>query len=115
MKKEELQLHLNNISNSITAIDRSIEGINQSEFLQQEQVKERVFHYLQEMGEASREVFEYADLSDYDVSLHHLNAFRNARYHQEAERVPMALWSIIKEDLPEIQREVRALVVQLDT
>ncbi len=106
MKKEEQQVHLNNIATGIAAIENEVVGMRYDEFVKEEQVKESVYANLQMVGRAAYELATATDdiigLSfDTDV----LAEFRNARFNQVAETGHQQVWSVISNDLDTIRTE----------
>ncbi len=110
MNEEEIRHHQNNINNLINQLIIETNRLSLDEFMKNEQLKERVFAQMQELGQAAQEVLmANPDIDDasasFDKSIYEkLATLRNARYHQETERgLAEGLWNIIKYDLIEIE------------
>lgn len=84
MHLQETVQHLNRIVDNIAQINAQTDGMTYEDFRKNEIVKETVYEYLQEMGQAARELANNQKLPG-DLNLEPLTAFRNARYNQEAE------------------------------
>jgi len=84
MQLQETIQHLNSIVDNIAQVNAQIEGMSYEDFRKNEPVKETVYEYLQEMGQAARELSNNQKLPS-EINLEPLVAFRNARYNQEAE------------------------------
>lgn len=101
--QEIVRQHLSNILGNIASIQSEIEGMNYETFRANEQTKEAVYSYLQEIGEAA---FELENLTSDDIkeeySLEALATLRHARYNQEAEIDNQNTWMILTNDLMEI-------------
>lgn len=104
ISEEELRVHLNNITQLIHQILNETEGLGFEDFRKNEQLKERIFTQLQEIGEASREIMDTTNPYSEDREIvEALSAFRNARFNQESEYGGQIVWGIINEDLPVIE------------
>ena len=111
MKKEELVQRQVHISTLIRNIEQAVQGMDYEGFRMDEGVKEQVYEYLQELGEASKEVSETAD-DPIEMDLYQkLADFRNARYNQEAEIDHQFVWSIIVNDLPKMEMDIEEDII----
>jgi len=84
MQLEETRQHLNRIVDNIAQINAQTDGMRYEDFRKNEIAKETVYEYLQEIGQAARELSENQELPA-EINLESLVAFKNARYNQEAE------------------------------
>ncbi|GAB3330261.1 hypothetical protein GCM10027429_07300 [Marivirga atlantica] len=84
MQLQETIQHLNRIVGNIAQVNAQTDGMSYEDFRKNEPVKETVYEYLQEIGQAARELSNNQKLPD-DINLEPLIALRNARYNQEAE------------------------------
>ena len=107
MEKQEIRLHLNQIVSNIASIQATVKDLSFEAFHSNEQVKETVYSYLQEIGQAAFELNSQTEevLSE-SLALGQLANLRNARYNQEAEVAEHNIWAIVTNDLPEIGEEV---------
>lgn len=104
MNKEEQKHHLHSISSTIGAVHQVVDSLSYEQFEQNEQVKEQIYEYLQEIGQAASQLQNGEP--DIDIDFNVLNAFKNARYNQEVEMDHHSVWSIIKVELPKISDEI---------
>jgi uncharacterized protein with HEPN domain len=104
MIQESIKQHLQRIVDNIGAINQSIHGMHLNDFVRNEQVKEAVYEYLEEIGQAAREIQDHNDLQDLpeDFGIEQLVRFRNARYNQEAETGHQQVFAYLTEDLQDI-------------
>lgn len=84
MQLQETIQHLNRIVDNIAQVNAQTDGMAYEDFRKNEPVKETVYEYLQEIGQAARELANNQKLPG-EINLEPLVAFRNARYNQEAE------------------------------
>jgi uncharacterized protein with HEPN domain len=84
MQLQETIQHLNRVVDNIAQVNAQTDGMTYEDFRKNEPVKETVYEYLQEIGQAARELSENQKLPE-EINLEPLVAFRNARYNQEAE------------------------------
>jgi uncharacterized protein with HEPN domain len=100
MQLQETIQHLNRIVDNIAQINAQIDGMTYEDFRKNEPVKETVYEYLQEIGQAARELSNNQKLPA-EINLEPLVAFRNARYNQEAETGHQQVFNLLP-DLREI-------------
>ncbi|REE00077.1 HepT-like ribonuclease domain-containing protein [Marinoscillum furvescens] len=116
MEKQEITQHLNQIVSNIAAIKSAVSGRTLEEFRKEEQTKEAVYEYLQEIGQIAHEVSEHAtDELVNSLSMAQLSNLRNARYHQEAELHHQNTWNLIHNDLEAIADEIEATIGELQS
>ncbi len=84
MQLQETIQHLNRIVDLIAQVNAQTDGMTYEDFRKNEPVKETVFEYLQEIGQAARELSENQKLPP-EINVEPLVRLRNARYNQEAE------------------------------
>lgn len=107
--REEIDRHRESVLSLLHQVISESKATTWDEFQADEQQKERFFSQLQEIGEASRELSDITDMSDteYERDLFiRLSTLRNARFNQEAEMGTQQIWSIVVNDLPEIEEEL---------
>jgi len=104
---EELKLKITNITDLINDILAETEKTDYNDFSHDEQLKERVFSQLQEIGQSSYEISQdlkviYDNKNIFD----NLSNFRNARYNQVAEMELNNVWNLIQNNFKEIEEEL---------
>ena len=106
MTKQEDQVHLNNIVNSINEIDSYVTNLDYNMFVQAEEIQGTVARNLQMIGDAasllSDDVRDRFGYIDFNVLIN----LKNAVYNIEMERDPHVLWHIIINDLPVIKDDI---------
>ncbi len=108
MTREEKLIHLNAITNNLSAILSQVEPLTLDDFQREEQVKEVVFTRLQESGQAAHHLEAYIQNQESREDLKVLANFRNARYNLEAEIDTQPVWNLIQNDLEPIRRSIHA-------
>ncbi|GAA5036377.1 hypothetical protein GCM10011506_30650 [Marivirga lumbricoides] len=104
MHLQETIQHLNRIVDNIAAVNAETSGMTVQDFQQNEMARQAVFEYLQEIGQAARELSNNQKLPP-EINLEPLVAFRNARYNQEAEFAHQQVFNVIP-DLKEIAEQI---------
>jgi len=102
------------IAKSIDEIEETVGGMKFEDFIRETDVRDDVAYMLQEIGGAARLLsFEfkeaYGDI-DWDVLIN----LQFARYDQEIEIDPNALWYVIENDLPIIKDQVLGITTVLE-
>ena len=96
MHLQETIQHLNRIVDLIAQVNAQTSGMSYEDFRRNEPVKETVFEYLQEIGQASRELSENQKLPP-EIDIEPLVKLRNARYNQEAETGQQQVFNMLPE------------------
>ncbi|MCX2743191.1 hypothetical protein OO013_04905 [Mangrovivirga sp. M17] len=106
MTHEEITQHLSRIIDNIAQINSTVGTADYESFARNEQAKETVYEYLQEIGQAARELYNNSEKAR-ELPVDTLMAFRNARYNQEAEIDHHSIYSLVTGQLQEIADEIK--------
>jgi uncharacterized protein with HEPN domain len=107
MTKEELQQHINRISDLSRDCITRLQNVPFEQFRKDEELKEVVYLMLQEIGQTAHEVEQYYEGDEkLEVPTDVLSNLRDARFHQMAERSHQQIYYIVTNDLPEIQESL---------
>lgn len=108
MTKEEEQYHINSIINEINEVQAYTTNLDQQAFEKEEETRTIVARSLRNIGEAASLLASTDDWMDKyeEVDLQALQRLQDSMYNNEMEFAPGVIWSIIKQDLPEIKREL---------
>ena len=104
MQLQETIQHLNRIVDNIAQVNAQTDGMTYEDFRRNEPVKETVFEYLQEIGQAARELSDNQKLPG-EINLEPLVAFRNARYNQVSETAYQQVFNVLP-DLRQIAETI---------
>lgn len=104
MHLQETVQHLNRIVDNIAQVNAQTSGMTFEDFRQNEPVRETTFAYLQEIGQAAKELSENQKLPP-EINIEPLVRLRNARYNQEAEVGFQQVFNLLP-DLREIAEEI---------
>jgi uncharacterized protein with HEPN domain len=90
--------------------------MNQQDFEREEETRTIVSRSLRNIGEAASLLASSDDWMDKyeDVDLLALQRLQDSMYNNEMEFAPGVIWTIIKEDLPEIKRELFEISENID-
>ncbi len=116
MTREEEQYHINSIINEINEVQAYTSSLDQQAFEREEETRSMVARSLRNIGEAASLLSTDDDWLDKyeDVDLDVLQRLQDSMYNNEMEFAPGVIWSIIKQDLPEIKRELFEISENLD-
>jgi uncharacterized protein with HEPN domain len=104
MHLQETIQDLNRIVDNIAQVNPQTDGMTFEDFRLNETVKETVFEYLQEIGQAARELAENQKLPP-EINIEPLVRVRNARYNQEMETGQQQVFNM-QPDLRVIAEEI---------
>jgi len=115
MNKLELQQYLNRISNLIRDIDSLIDLKSEDYFRQEPDVKERIYFMMQEIGRNADEVVKYYYGSEQNSEIMPLlTSLKTAQHNLVNELNDQVVYSVIRNDFPEIQKNVTKTLRELD-
>lgn len=114
MTTEEDQVHLMNISNAILEIESYTRYEDFNQFNREEETKAVVARNLMQIGGAAKLLSDDLKNRLADMDLRVLELLTNADFNYYTERDHHAMWSIIKQDLPEIREIVNTVSEKLD-
>lgn len=105
MDLNEITQRLNHIVDNIALVNAQVEGMSFEDFRKNEPVKETTYEYLQEIGQAARELSNEQKMPP-ELNVEPLVVLRNARYNQEAEVGHQQVFNLIQHDLKEIADQI---------
>lgn len=116
MTREEEQYHINNIINEINEVQAYTTDIDQQTFEKEEETQTIVARSLKNIGEAASLLASTDDWLDKyeEVDLMALLRLQDAMNNKQLEFAPGVIWNIIKQDLPEIKRELFEISENID-
>lgn len=116
MTPGEEQYHLTSIINEINEIQSYTSGMDQHAFEVEEETQLVVSRSLRNIGEAASLLSSTDDWMDKyeEVDLQALQRLQDSMYNMDVEQAPGVIWSIIKQDLPEIKKELFEITEHLD-
>ncbi|KEO74539.1 hypothetical protein EL17_02370 [Anditalea andensis] len=100
--QQEINQHLVRIVDLMGGVKAQVKGMSYQDFEGNEQIKETVYEYLQEIGQAADEITRINNFpEDLDV-LSNLANFKVATYNQVTETNHQMVFGIIENDLDEM-------------
>lgn len=114
MISPEDRQHLMYIADAINEIESHVQYENFDAFTKDEIAKEAVSRLFQEIGGASKLLSDDFKMQYGDVDWDALIRLEDAMYNQAEETGYEEMWSIIKNDLPNIRNQVTDLAAVLE-
>lgn len=116
MTREEEQYHINNIINEINEIQAYTSDMDQHQFEIEEETQQVVGRSLKNIGEAASLLASSDDWMDKyeEVDLMALLRLQDSINNVSLEFAPGVIWTIVKQDLPEIKRELFEITENID-
>lgn len=110
MKNQTFQQNLDQILGCIVTIQTAIAGMNYETFRNNEQIRQFVYSYLEQIGQAAAHLVQNApeDLKT-KYSLEALASLRYTEYQQQAEVTLQNTWMILTNDLLEVTEEMSGI------
>jgi len=106
---EESEKRLQHILNAIDSIERHVKDQNEQSFCENELLNNAVLFQFTVIGEALVHV-ENEKLDKYDYSWFKVRAFRNMIAHEYFNIKLIAVWKIIKQDMPQLKLVVEQIL-----
>jgi uncharacterized protein with HEPN domain len=116
MTREEEQYHINNIINEINEIQAYISDLDQHQFEIEEETQQIVGRSLKNIGEAASLLASSDDWADKyeEVDLMALLRLQDSINNVSLEFAPGVIWTIVKEDLPQIKQDLFEITEKTD-
>lgn len=104
---EALKMQLHRLSDLMRDVMYLLEHSSFEEFRQNEDLKERAYFELQEIGQTAMEMQATVETDDpIDLPLEPLTALGNAQYNQEQEVGHQQVYYVIKNDFPVMRESI---------
>jgi uncharacterized protein with HEPN domain len=100
--QEIINQHLVRIADLMMDVRAQVKGMDYRTFEQNEQVKDTVYEYLQEIGQAADELIRYNNFPEDLMVLENLANFNVATYNQATETNHQMVFGVIQSDFDEI-------------
>lgn len=104
MKKDQ-NIYLEDIINSIDAIEKYIGGISYEQFEEQMAIQDAVLRRLEIIAEAAKRIDQSIKDNFSQIPWTKINGLRNAIAHDYDEVDLKAIWDTIKNDLPATKKD----------
>ncbi len=108
--KKDVTIYLEDIIESITHIEKYIQGVTQDTFEADDYMQDAVIRRFQIIGEATKRIPEDFKLTHSDIPWRFATAMRDVLVHDYNEVNLDRLWKTIKEDLPQFKKQIKTLL-----
>ena len=109
MSKREWRFYIDDMLSFVEKVIAYTEGLDQSEFVKSCQAYDASLRNLELIGEAATPIPDSIRQSNPEISWRQLIATRNCLIHGCLGIDNDTLWSIIRDDIPALHRELRKL------
>lgn len=106
MFERDPKLYLDDINESIKLIAKYTKGVDFSDFAGDQNNQDAVMRRLMVIGEACKNLEKYFKEKYPTIPWRKIGGFRNRLVHEYFGIDEQAVWNIIKEDLPELKKEI---------
>ena len=107
--REESQNRLQHIEKAITDIEKYVKKESSKSFCENDLLHDAVMLQFIIIGEAINHV-ETEKLEKYDYPWYKVRSFRNMIAHEYFNIKLVAVWQIIKKDLPELKKTIQTIL-----
>ena len=111
MKQRNVRLYLNDISESISAIEEYTRDITESVFYSNRQVQDAVIRRLEIIGEAAKNIDDDFRNKYPEIPWRKIAGMRDIVAHEYFGVKLERIWDVVKDDLPRMKKQV-ALIIE---
>ena len=111
MKQRNIELYLNDISESISAIEEYTRDITESVFYSNRQVQDAVIRRLEIIGEAAKNIDDDFRNKYPEIPRRKIAGMRDIVAHEYFGVKLERIWDVVKDDLPRMKKQV-ALIIE---
>lgn len=109
----DYKIYLNDILASISKIDEYTKGISFEEFSKNSMIEDAIIRNLMTIGEAVKSVPKDVRSKSPDTEWEEMAGLRDILIHQYFGTDLETVWSIIKDDLPKLKKNIELLIKNL--
>jgi len=110
MKQRNIELYLNDISESISAIEEYTRDIKESVFYSNRQVQDAVIRRLEIIGEAAKNIDDDFRNKYPEIPWRKIAGMRDIVAHEYFGVKLERIWDVVKEDLPRMKKQVASII-----
>ncbi|MCI0663498.1 MAG: DUF86 domain-containing protein [Acidobacteria bacterium] len=104
------RLRLQDIIRAVDEVNKILVGVRRKEFLENRILQSAVMHHIFVIGEASVNVSADLQRRHPKVWWKALRRLRNVVAHEYFAIDYLAVWNVVKKDLPELERQIRTVL-----
>ncbi len=110
MSKRNIGLYLRDIADSISAIEEYTEGIAEGDFYSNRLVQDAVVRRLEIIGEAAKNIDDDFRSKYPEIPWKKIAGMRDIIAHGYFGVKPERIWDIVRQDLPELKKQVASII-----
>lgn len=104
--KRDIKLYLDDIMESILAIEDYIGALTEDEFYKNRQAQDAVLRRLEIIGEAVKNIDEYFRNKYPDIPWRKIAGMRDVVIHEYFGVSLKRIWNVVKKDLPDLKQKI---------
>lgn len=109
----EIKVYLQDILDSIEAVEEYVKGVSEANFLNNRQVQDAVMRRLEIIGEAVKGIDEKTRADYPDIPWKKIAGMRDILIHEYFGANPARVWAVIVNDLPSLKEKIRQIAGKL--
>ncbi|PIS28438.1 hypothetical protein COT42_08100 [Candidatus Saganbacteria bacterium CG08_land_8_20_14_0_20_45_16] len=110
--KRDLTVYLNDILESIELIQGYVKGVSEAEYCKNQQLQDSVVRRLEIIGEAVKQVDDAFRSKYPKVPWKKIAGLRDVLIHEYFGVNPFRVWATLKNDLPQLKKDIKTIITQ---
>ena len=106
MKKRDMRLYLNDIRESIAAVEEYTKGATEEDFCRNRQVQDAVIRRLEIIGEAAKNIDDDTREKHPEIPWKRIAGLRDIIAHEYFGVKFERIWEVVVKDLPDLKKKL---------
>jgi len=107
---KDYRVYLNDILECIKKIEKYTKNMGESNFLENDLVKDGVIRNLEIIGEASKNLPEFIKIENNEIEWKKICGLRDILIHAYSEMDIKRVWEVVKEKIPTLKNKIKKII-----
>ncbi|MFH1361574.1 MAG: DUF86 domain-containing protein [bacterium] len=111
--KRDLNVYLSDILESIVLIEGYTKGVSEDKYCTNQQLQDSVVRRLEIIGEAVKQIDDDFRSKHPEVPWKKIAGLRDVLIHEYFGVNPFRVWAALQNDLPQLKKEISAIITKI--